>query len=406
MPDSVLEKEPGTTTPAGPATGSPDVVLYPRLRKSPFFYSSREHGVRAYSVYNHHYHPRLYTDPVDEYWALVNRVTLWDVGVERQVEISGSDAFAFTQMLVPRNLRHCGVGQCKYVFLTAPDGGILNDPVLLRLEENRFWLSLADSDAMLWCWGLAAQCDMDVDIREIDVAPLQVQGPWAKHVMAGLFDEDVLELPYYWLTDTELDGIPVVVSRTGYSGEIGYEIYVRDATEHGPAVWERVFEAGRQYGMQAVGPCHIRRIEAGMLAFGCDISYDTNPYEADLGYEWMVDFRGSDHFIGREALLRIRDQGVDRKLVGVLIDGPSVGYFTDGSMVDTFPVYNKAGTHIGEVTSACRSPQLDRNIGYAMVPVEYSEQGTPLRIEANTGMRDAVVVPKPFYDRSKSKPKG
>lgn len=385
---------------------APEILLYPRIRKSPFFYASRRHGVRKYSVYNHHYHPRLYTDPVDEYWALVQGVTLWDVGVERQIEISGPDAFAFTQMLVPRDMRQCKVGQCKYVFVTAADGGIINDPVLLRTEEDRFWLSLADSDVLLWCQGLAHNSGMDVTLREVDVAPVQVQGPKSKQVMVDLFGERVLEIPYYHLMEAELDGMSVVVSRTGYSGELGYEIYLRDASLHGERLWQRVFEAGRPHDMQVIGPCHIRRIEGGILAFGCDIWYDTNPFEVGMGYDWMVDLRGNDDFIGRAALERIKAEGVSRKLVGVEIDGPNVGYFTDGSMIDFFPVYDTAGERIGKVTSATHSPRQERNIGYAMVPTSQAELGTPLRIEANTGMQDAVVVEKPFHDPRKDIPKG
>ncbi len=385
---------------------TPEILLYPRIRKSPYFHASRRHGVRKYSVYNHTYHPRVYTDPVDEYWALVEGVTLWDVGVERQIEISGPDALRFTQLLVPRDMRKCAIGQCKYVFVTAPDGGIINDPVLLRVEENRFWLSLADSDVMLWCWGLAVNSGLDVTIREVDVAPVQVQGPKAKEVMVDLFGERVLDISYYYLTHAELDGMSVVISRTGYSTELGYEIYLMDASAHGVALWDRVYEAGRAHGMQVIGPCHIRRIEGAMLAFGCDIWYDTNPFEVGMGYDWMVDFRGDEEFIGREALQRIKREGVRRKLVGVEIDGPSVGYFTDGSMIEPFPVYNDAGEWVGKVTSACESPRLKKNIGYAMVPIDYTAPGTELRIAANTGMQDARVVEKPFFDPRKHTPKG
>lgn len=385
---------------------APEILLYPRIRKSPFFYSSRRHGVRKYSVYNHHYHPRVYTDPVDEYWALVQGVTLWDVGVERQIEISGPDALAFTQQLVPRNMNKCKVGQCKYVFVTAEDGGIINDPVLLRLREDCFWLSLADSDVLLWCKGIALNSGMDVTIREVDVAPVQVQGPKAKPVMIDLFGEDVLQIPYYHLMETTLDGIPVVISRTGYTGEIGYEIYVRDATANAPHVWNRVFEAGRPQGMQVIGPCHMRRIEGAILAFGCDIWYDTNPFEVGMGYDWMVDLRHEEDFIGRAALERVKREGPKRKLVGVEIDGPSVGCFTDGSMIDVFPVHNAGGERIGQVTSACRSPRLEKNIGYAMVPIEYTELGTELLVDTQSGRQQAVVVPKPFLDPSKDIPKG
>lgn len=382
----------------------PQMLLYPRIRKSPFFYASRRHGVAMYSVYNHHYHPRHYGDPVQEYWALLNDVTLWDVGVERQIEISGPDAAEFANRLVPRDLNKCKVGQCKYVFVTLPDGGILNDPVLLRLEQNRFWLSLADSDVILWCKGVAYNSGLDVTIREIDVAPVQVQGPKAKKVMVDLFGEGILEIPYYYLREFTLDGMSVVVSRTGYTSELGYEIYLRDATANGQRLWDRVLEAGRPHGLKVIGPCHMRRIEGGILAFGCDIWYDTNPFEVGMGYDWMVDLRGDDDFIGRQALERIKAEGVSRKLVGLEIGGPSVGCFNDGSMVDVFPVY-KGDLRVGGVTSACYSPRLKKNIGMAMVPVEYSEIGTTVEVETQSGQQQAVVVEKPFYDPNKTIPK-
>ncbi|HLQ86239.1 MAG TPA: glycine cleavage T C-terminal barrel domain-containing protein [Salinisphaeraceae bacterium] len=384
---------------------TPGILQYPRIRKSAYFYSSRRHGVALYSVYNHHYHPRHYGDPIAEYWALLNDVTLWDVGVERQIEISGPDAFEFTNRLVPRDMSKCKVGQCKYVFITAPDGGIINDPVLLRLEENRFWLSLADSDVMLWCQGVALNSGLDVTIKEIDVAPVQVQGPKAKKVMVDLFGEGILEIPYYYMREFTLDDMRVVVSRTGYSGEIGYEIYLYDAMANGQKLWERVLEAGRPHDMRVIGPCHMRRIEGAILAFGCDIWYDTNPFEVGMGYDWMVDLRGDDDFIGRAALERIKAEGVSRKLAGVEIEGESVGCFNDGSMIDMFPVFSN-GKQIGKVTSACYSPRLEKNIGFAMVPIEYNDLGTELEVETQHGRRGAIVVEKPFFDPKKDVPKG
>ena len=224
---------------------NPGIMLYSRLRKSPYFYASRRHGVQLYSVYNHMYHPRHYGDPVEEYWHLLNGVTLWDVGVERQIEISGPDAFEFTNLLVARDLNKCAVEQCKYVFLCLPDGGIINDPVLLRVEENRFWLSLADSDVELWARGVAHNSGHDVTIKEIDVGPVQVQGPKSKDVMVDLFGDSILEIPYYFLRPYELNGMKVLVSRTGYTSELGFEIYLYDAQqERGQALGRRA--RGRQ----------------------------------------------------------------------------------------------------------------------------------------------------------------
>ena len=387
-----------------PINEHPEILLYSRMRKSPYFYASRKHGVAMYSVYNHTYHPRHYGDPVAEYWHLLEGVTLWDVGVERQVEISGPEAFDFTNMLVARDLNKCQVGQCKYVFVTAPDGGIINDPVLLRLEENRFWLSLADSDVLLWAMGVAHSSGMDVQIHEPDVGPVQVQGPKSKDVMVELFGESILEIPYYFLRSYSLDGMPVMVSRTGYTAELGYEIYLFDASRNGERLWDAVLEAGKPHGLEVIGPCHIRRIEGGILAWGCDMWLDTNPYEVGMGYDWMVDLEQGADFIGKEALRKIKAEGPKRKLAGVEISGGSLGSFNDGSMIDYFPVSHD-GRAVGRITSACHSPRLEKNIGYAMVPVELAELGTEFEVDVYGEPRDAVVVEMPFIDPNKEIPK-
>jgi len=384
---------------------TPGILLYPRIRKSPYFYASRRHGVQLYSVYNHHYHPRHYGDPVEEYWQLLNGVTLWDVGgAERQIEISGPDAFDFTNLLVARDLNKCKVEQCKYVFNCLPDGGIINDPVLLRVEENRFWLSLADSDVELWARGVAHGSDYDVTVKEIDVGPVQVQGPKSKDVMVDLFGEGILEIPYYFLRRFEVDGMNVLVSRTGYTAELGYEIYLFDASKNGTRLWDAVVEAGKPHDLAVIGPCNIRRIEGGILALGCDMWFDTNPYEVGMGYDWMVDLEQGADFIGKEALHKIKVEGPNRQLVGVEIEGANLGSFNDGAMIDVFPVH-KGGGRIGEVTSACWSPRLEKNIGYAMVPTEHSELGTELEIEKPDETVGAVVVRKPFIDPEKETPK-
>jgi glycine cleavage system aminomethyltransferase T len=382
----------------------PEVLLYTRIRKSPFFYASQRHGVKRYSFYNHMYHPRHYGDPVEEYWQLVKGVTLWDVGVERQVEITGPDAFTFANMLVPRDLNKCAVGQCKYVFITAPDGGIINDPVLLRLGENHFWISVADSDVLLWAMGVAYQSGLDVTIGEPDVGPVQIQGPKSGEVLVELFGEDALGIPYYYLRDYELDGLDVVVSRTGYTAELGFEIYLKDASRNGEKLWDIVLEAGKPHGLTVIGPCHIKRIEAGILAHGADMWLDTNPYEVEMGYEWMVDLEQEADFVGKEALRRIKAEGVKRKLVGVEIGGDRLGSYNDGSMIDFFPVYAK-GDRIGKVTSACYSPRLEKNIGYAMVPIQFAELGTELEVEMPSQRASAVVVRRPFIDPEKEVPK-
>jgi aminomethyltransferase len=375
---------------------NPGVLLYTRIRKSPYYYGSRRHGVALYSFYNHHYHPRHYGDPFAEYWQLLEGVTLWDVGgAERQVEITGPDAFRFTNMLTPRDLEKCAVGQCKYAFITDERGGIINDPVLLRLGENHFWLSLADSDVLLWAKGLAYHAGMDVQIREPDVAPLQIQGPRSREVMTDLFGEEILDVGYYRLVDRELDGMRMVISRTGYSGELGYEVYLHDAGRDGLKLWDRLIQAGEPHGLSPIGPCHIRRIEGGILAHGCDMTIEENPYEVGYGYKWMVELDGGQDYVGRDALRRVAEEGVRRKLVGVEIGGSKLGAYNDGSMPDFFAVRG-GGEEVGKVTSACWSPRLERNIGYAMVPVELAELGTELVIERPGETVDGIVADRVF----------
>jgi glycine cleavage system aminomethyltransferase T len=384
---------------------SPGILLYTRIRKSPYFNASRKHGVARYSVYNHTYHPRHYGNPVEEYWKLVNGVTMWDVGVEKQIQIKGPDAFDLANMIVPRDLYKCAVDQCKYVFITAPDGGILNDPVLLRVAEDEFWLSLADSDVNLYALGIAAAKGMDASVREIDVAPVQIQGPDSKKVLVDLFGDRVLEVPYYGLMKAELDGMKVVVSRTGYTGEVGYEIYLHDATLHGQKLWDTVLEAGRPHRLEVIGPCHIRRIEGGILAFGADMWYENNPFEVGYHYTWMVDLDQEADFMGKEALRRIKREGVKQKLVGVDIGGEPLGTYIDNDMIDFFPAF-AGGQLVGRVTSACYSPRLEKNIGFAMVPLEFAERGTELQVETpKSGRVNATVVTMPHFDPTKEIPK-
>ncbi len=258
----------------------------------------------------------------------------------------------------------------------------------------------------LWARGVAYNSGHDVTIKEIDVGPVQVQGPKSKDVMVDLFGDSILEIPYYYMRPYELNGMRVLVSRTGYTSELGFEIYLYEASKNGVALWDAVLEAGKPHGLEVIGPCHIRRIEGGILALGpgCDMWFDTNPYEVGMGYDWMVDLEAAGDFIGKEALAKIKAEGPKRKLVGVEIGGSGLGSYNDGAMIDTFPVH-KGGGVVGRITSACFSPRLEKNIGYAMVPTEHSELGTELEVERPEGIVQATVVEKPFIDPKKETPK-
>jgi len=309
------------------------------------------------------------------------------------VEITGPDAAKFTQMLTPRDLSRMAVGQCKYILISNAMGGILNDPILLRLAENHFWISLADSDILLWAQGVAVHSGLDVMICEPDVSPLQLQGPKSGAIMQALLGESITDLRYYWLREVELDGIPLIVSRTGWSSELGFELYLRDESR-GDELWEKIMTAGEPFGLKPGHTSSIRRIEAGMLSYHADADINTNPYE--LGLDRLVNLDMEADFIGKAALRRIQQEGASRKQVGLIIDcAPLTGPNT------TFWTITKNGGAVGRVTSAVYSPRLGKNIALAMVAAEIAVIGAEVEVVTNSGPSRATVVERPFYDPQK-----
>jgi len=363
-------------------------------RRSPFFECARRAGSKGWSIANHMYQPHSYDDPITEYWHLVNGVTLWDVGTERQVEIYGPDATAFVDLLTPRNVANVEPGNCRYIIITSEEGGIVNDPVILRLASDRYWLSCSDSDLLLWVKGIAVFAGMNVHIQEPDVSPVQIQGPKSRAVIESLFGANIAGLAYYSLAETQLEHIPVVVTRTGWSGEFGYEIFLRDS-QFGEELWKRILDAGKPHDIAVTGPSDIRRVEAGILGYGCDISLDINPFEA--GMERLLDLDSERDFIGKKALLGIRQAGTKRRIVGVELIGEPI---PQGTFEQRWPVM--AGEKIGEILVALYSPRLEMNIGYAMVAIEFTKLGTSMTVETPNGEMDAKVVEIPFVNPVKS----
>jgi len=371
----------------------PRLSIGPRVRKSPYYAATRRYGARAFTVYNHMYMPTAYTDPVTEYWSLVRDVTLWDVACQRQVEISGPDAERFVQLLTPRDLSGVEEGHCRYVMFCDQRGGVVNDAVLLRVAAHQYWLSPGDGDVLLWAQGIALNAGMQVSVCEPDVSPLQLQGPRAPQVARALFGDWVLDLGYYRLAFTEFQDSPLVISRTGWSGELGYEIYLRDGG-NGDALWEAVMAAGEDHDIKPIAPNLIRSIEGGILSYCSDITRADNPFTLGMGR--LVSLEGDARYIGKDALRRIRDQGVTRRLVGVEFDGEPV----TGGNEDFWPV--SAGTHrVGHITRCVYSPRLEKNIGFANVPAGLSELGTTLRVHAPEVEWQARVVPTPFVPAQK-----
>ena len=364
-----------------------------QVRKSPYFDATVRWGAKGFSVYNHMYIPRDFGDPVQNFWNLVNDAILCDVAVERQVEITGPDAAQFVQLLTPRNLSECAVGQCKYVLITDENGGVLNDPVLLRLAENHFWLSLADSDILMWAKGVAVNSGLDVNLGEPDVSPLQLQGPKSGDIAKAIFGERIDGLKYYWLEEFELNGIPLIISRTGWSSELGYEIYLRDGSR-GNELWDHIMEVGKPMGLVPGHTSTIRRIEGGMLSYQADMDYTVNPFELGLGR--LVDLEMDADFIGKKALKKIKSDGIKRSQVGIEISctplkHPNTSYW---------PIM-VGSEEVGYITSAVYSPRLDKNIALAMMDVNHSVIDTAAETTTPEGNFPIKVVQKPFYDPKK-----
>ena len=369
-----------------------------RNRRTPYHEATQKHDPKGFTVYNHMYFPIRFDSFEEEFETLLTGVTLWDVAVERCLEIGGPDGFRFAQLLTPRDLSACAVGQGKYVLICDSDGGIVNDPVLTRMDENTFWFALASSDALLFARGLKnAYPELDVTIREADVAPLQVQGPKSRDLMAKLLGPEILDLRYYFWTESKIAGAPVVITRTGWTSEVGYEVYLTDTTK-GVEVYEAIMEAGQEFGIRPTGPSDIRRIEGAIFNWGADMTYDNNPLE--MGLERLVDWGLDDaSSISMAALRSIKERGVRQTVNGLELDG------------DPFPELNNlkwpvvdAGERIGAVTSAIYSPRLERNIGFAWLPVERSTLGERVTVETEWGPRHGVVVEMPFVDPSKQIP--
>ena len=376
------------------SSGLYDFGFGTQIRKSPFFDATVRWGAKAFSVYNHMYIPRDFGNPEENYWNLVNDAILCDVAVERQVQIKGPDASKFVQMISPRDLSSMQIGQCKYVILTNQDGGILNDPVLLKVADDCYWFSLADSDILLWAQGIATSGDFDIEICEPDVSPLQLQGPKSRDIMVKIFGKKIHDLKYYWFEKFQLGEIELLISRTGWSSELGYEIFLLNASQ-GDKLYEEIMLIGEEMGLKPGHTSTIRRIEGGMLSYHADMDINTNPFELSL--DRLIDLDKEFDFIGKEALIQIHNNGVERRQVGLIIEdeplnGPNTRFW---NVMDDNQV-------IGRVTSAVYSPRIKENIALAMLKIEYTSIGTEVKIDLGAKKVVACVTEKPFYDPKKS----
>jgi aminomethyltransferase len=369
----------------------------PWYRRSPFFDATRRAGCTAYDIYNHMYLPAYYDDPDVEYKLLNEGVTMWDVGVERTVEVSGPDADKLIDMITCRDLTKCAVKQGKYMIVTAPDGGIVNDPVLLHVDENKWWMQLADSDAGLYALGVAASSGLNAKVSLPDVHPMQVQGPMSAKTLEKLVGSAIFDIKYYWCERFDIDGIPVLISRTGWTAIPGFEVNLLDYSK-GDALWDAVAGAGAEFGIKPIAPCEARRIEGGIFNYGSDMTLDDTPMHV-MGLERLIEDQPQD-YIGKAALEKLKASGVDRKLVGIELTGDQLR----AELSRVWDVVSD-GKKVGRVTDAVWSPGLQKNIGYAWVPIGLAEPGTTVEIATEHGTTlQGTIASIPFVDPRKQAP--
>ncbi|MEJ6767183.1 MAG: glycine cleavage T C-terminal barrel domain-containing protein [Gammaproteobacteria bacterium] len=373
----------------------PFISFGARIRKSPYFDSTIKYGANAFTIYNSMYMPTAYAGNEAEYRSLVTDVTMWDVAAERQIEINGPDAYEFVRLLTPRNLAKCEIGDCKYILLTGEDGGIINDAVLLRLQPNQFWISPGDGDVLLWIQGVASNLGMDINIFEPDVSPLQIGGPKAPMLINKLFNGEHDDLRFYKARETSLEGIPMVIGRTGWSGEISYELYLKDGSL-GNKLWELVREAGLEFNIVPIAPNSTRSIEGGLLSYQSDIRRKHSPYAVNL--HRLVDLDQDINFIGKEALKIIKNEGTPIKLVGIHVRGKPI----KSPPEHFWPIIIDEEV-IGDVSRCIFSSRLNKNIGFASVNVEYSEPGTIITIKSPHGNLEAEVCEFPWIPAERIK---
>lgn len=367
---------------------NPALSISRRTRSTPFTTRVTEAGVKAYTVYNHMLLPTVFESVEADYHHLKKHVQVWDVSCQRQVEVKGPDAAALVQMITPRNLAKMSNDQCYYIPVVDDTGGMLNDPVAVRHNKNRWWISLADSDVGYWLRGLANGHDMDVYVFEPDVCPLAVQGPKSDELMSRVFGEDVKNLRFFRHKAFKFEDTTFTIARSGYSVQGGYEIYVEGA-EYGEPLWDALFEAGKDLNVRAGGPNLIERIEGGLLSYGNDMTYANTPFEAGLGR--FCNDTTVNSCIGAAAMRREIMHGSKQRIRGLRISGDAVPACTG-----PWPVVTETGLQVGYVTSAAWSPDFDTNVAIGMISRSHWKIGNKLTVRAPDAERPAVLCKLPF----------
>ena len=387
------------------------MLISTRVRKSPYWHLSMEAGCWRATVYNRIYHPRGYVKPEDggamvEYEAIKNHVTMWNVAVERQIQVKGPDAETFVDYVITRDATKISSMRARYIILCNHMGGVLNDPILLRLSKDEFWFSLSDSDISFYLQGVNHNKKFNVEIDEIDVAPVQIQGPKSLALMKDLIGDqvDLDNIPFYGLAEAKVGGRDCVISQSGFSGEAGYEIYLRNATLYADDMWNAVLKAGKKHNLMVIAPAHHRRIQAGILSWGQDMDNQHNPFQCNLGYQVSLSGKGEwnkkANYVGKDILekmktdLKTGNKPYKLQLVGMTFGGkPVEEYAPDFWLISPA----EGGDPCGYITSPWYHPEQKRNIAMGYVPFDgtLNENGFPI---GNYGHKFKVHLPEEYSD--------
>ena len=367
-----------------------------RIRRTPYTNKVEKLGVSDFTVVNHMLLPKGFRKTIEEdYWHLNKDVQLWDVSCQRQVQIQGKDAFKLVQRLTPRPLKNMETGKCFYIPMVDEDGGMINDPVLLKLDDDMFWISIADSDILLWASGIALGLGLDVKIKEPDVYPLAVQGPKSEDLLVSIFGEDIRKLKFFNFRVFDFLGTKQIIARSGYSNQDGFEIYFKsfdkyfDSVDIGEKLWDKIWKTGKKFNISPGCPNLIDRIEGGLMSYGNDFTKENNPFECNL--QKYCNF--SDHdFIGKEALKKIKKKGIKQKMCGVIFEGKP--YKPNGKLLK---VLSPKKEIIGRITSGIFSPKYKKNIGLSMILKDYWRENQKIIVETFNGkLVSGVITTLPF----------
>ena len=363
-----------------------------RLRSTPFTKKIEEHGVKSYTVYNHMLLPTTFSNVDEEYLHLKKDVQVWDVSVQREIEISGKDAHQLVQLMTCRDLSKSKVGNCYYVPLIDSNGGMVNDPLIYKLDDNIWRVCIADSDVLLYAKGIAAGKNLNVKIFEANIDTLAVQGPKSFKLMEDIFGNSITKLKFFKYDFFKFRNNKFLISRSGYSKQGGYEIHIND-TKAGLELYDHFFDIGKKYNVKPGAPNQAERIEGGLLSYGNDMLISDNPFEC--GFEKLVNLNSNIEFLGKNSLEKIWNKGIDRKLMGVKINSNTIDLNSLNANLKYFLINDKEES-IGDLRSAAYSPTFKKIVGIAMIKKDYVKEKKDFYTNTNNKLVEGEICNLPI----------